>query len=188
MSLVLAALLALSHPPALADMAVAADTIEPLALDAPLWLVSSETAPGSPEVAATALLLAAIGYHESGFSERVRRCLVRGPGGSVGAYQLLGSHALGGWTADEVCASDDVSARAALGVLRRHRDRCPTCVPAQWVAGYASGDMGRGSRAAREIVGVWSTLCRASGLVCEPYSRGGPSWIVMPSQHLRRMI
>ena len=175
-ALILAALLRLTHPPTVDDAARAADVLAPVAFDRPLWAVPSEVADGSAEVPATALLLAAIGYHESGFQHSVGSCRVRGPGGSVTHYQLLGSHALAGWTIDEVCASNEVAARAALGVVELHARRCPRCVPAQWVAGYASGDMGKGSRAAREIVGIWATLCRASGLVCDPYTTARPRW------------
>lgn len=175
-ALILAALLRLTHPPTVDDAARAADVLAPVAFDRPLWAVPSEVAPESPEVPATALLLAAIGYHESGFQHSVGSCRVRGPGGSVTHYQLLGSHALAGWTIDEVCASNEVAARAALGVVELHARRCPRCVPAQWVAGYASGDMGKGSKAAREIVGIWATLCRTSNLVCDPYATARPRW------------
>lgn len=175
-ALILAALLSLTHPPTIDDAQRAADVLAPVALDRPLWAVPSEVAPDSPEVPATALLLAAIGYHESGYQHAVGSCRVRGPGGSVTHYQLLGSHALAGWTVDEVCASHEVAARAALGVIELHARRCPSCVPAQWIAGYASGDMGKGSRAAREIAGIWSTLCKGAGLTCDPYSRARPVW------------
>lgn len=175
-ALVLAALMSLTHPPALDDAARAADVLAPVALDAPLWPVPSELAPDAAEVPATALLLAAIGYHESGYQPAVGSCRVRGPGGSVTHYQLLGSGSLAGWTEAEVCASNEVAARAALRVVRLHAHRCPRCIPAQWIAGYASGDMGKGSRAAREIAGIWSTLCRGAGLVCDPYATARPTW------------
>lgn len=178
-ALILAALLRLTHPPTIDDAARAADVLAPVALDAPLWPVPSELAPDAAEVPATALLLAAIGYHESGFQEAVGSCRLRGPGpggGSVTHYQLLGSGSLAGWTEAEVCASNEVAARAALRVVRLHAHRCPTCVPGQWIAGYASGDMGRGSKAAREIAGIWSTLCRGAGLVCDPYATARPTW------------
>lgn len=175
-ALILAALLSLTHPPTIDDAQRAADVLAPVALDRPLWAVPSEVAPDAPETAATALLLAAIGYHESGFQHAVGSCRVRGPGGSVTHYQLLGTHALGGWTVDEVCASNEVAARAALGVVELHARRCPTCVPAQWVAGYASGDMGKGSKAAREISDIWASLCRAGGLTCDPYAAERPKW------------
>lgn len=178
-ALILAALLRLTHPPTIYDAARAADVLAPVALDAPLWPVPSELAPDAAEVPATALLLAAIGYHESGFQEAVGSCRLRGPGpggGSVTHYQLLGSGSLAGWTEAEVCASNEVAARAALRVVRLHAHRCPTCVPGQWIAGYASGDMGKGSKAAREIAGIWSTLCRGAGLVCDPYATARPTW------------
>lgn len=175
-ALILAALLRLTHPPTIYDAARAADVLAPVALDAPLWPVPSELAPDAAEVPATALLLAAIGYHESGFQEAVGSCRLRGPGGSVTHYQLLGSGSLAGWTESEVCASNEVAARAALRVVRLHAHRCPTCVPGQWIAGYASGDMGKGSKAAREIAGIWSTLCRGAGLVCDPYATARPTW------------
>ena|GEM_PF-2936993 len=172
----LAALLALTHPPTLADATVAAESIEPVALDAPLWPVPSEVAPDSPEVAATGLLLAAIGFHESRFDERVRRCLTPGEGGAVSAYQLLGPSALNGWVKSEVCASDDIAVRAALGVVARHARRSARLTPAQWVAGYASGDPGKGSRAAREIVQIWAGMCQRAGLVLDPYNHVRPAW------------
>lgn len=172
----LAALLALHTPPTEADARAAAPIIVSVAEDRPLWPVPTLDGAESPEAAATAALVGAIGFHESRFQPDVIGCRVRGPGGSVTAYQLLGSHALGGWTVAEVCASPEIATRAALRVLELHRNRCSACVPAQWVAGYASGDPGKGSKAANEIVGIWSTLCRSMGVVCAPYARTAPRW------------
>lgn len=175
-ALLLAALLALAHPPAESDARAFVESVAPVALDRPLWPVAHDEAADSAEVAATGLLLSAIGYHESMLLPAVATCATRGPGGSVTAYQLLGTHALAGWTVAEVCASPEIATRAALGVLELHGRR-GLLVPAQVVAGYASGDAARGSRAAREIVGIWVTLCRSARVECSPFSFARPRWI-----------
>lgn len=175
-ALLLAALLALSHPPTEADARVFVDAAAPVALDRPLWPVPHDEAADSAEVAATGLLLGAVAFHESRMAQDVATCRTRGPGGSVTAYQLLGPVALSGWSVAEVCASPEIASRAALGVLELHARR-RLLVPAQVVAGYASGDAARGSRAAREIVGIWVTLCRSARVECSPYSFARPRWI-----------
>jgi hypothetical protein len=46
-----------------------------------------------------------------------------------------------------------------------------------WIAGYASGDMGVGSKAARDITNMWVTACKRVGLVCPAYaSNVAPTW------------
>lgn len=167
---------------ALATMALApgapvervADLCTAEALDRPLWPVASEEAAESAEVAASAALLASIAIHESGLDPRVGNCRILGPRNAASWWQL---ESLDGWTRAEVCASPEVAARVALGVLTMHRRRCATCVPAQIVNGYAGGDPGKGSRAAREIVNLWATLAKRVGVVVFPYSREVPRWL-----------
>lgn len=174
-ALVLSTLLALpratvpGYPEAAAR---AADVCATVALDAPLWPVSSEVAEGSPEVAATALLCSSIAYHESGLDERVGDCRTLGPRSAATWWQL--EERLG-WARDEVCASPFLAARVAIGHLVMHRRRCPSCGAQAWIHGYGSGDMGKPSRAGREIGNLWAHACKRAGLTCPGWG-GDPVW------------
>jgi hypothetical protein len=163
-ALLLAALLSVPHPPTETDARALASVVAVAALDRPLWPVVSELAPESAEVAATGLLLLAIGYHESGADPRVADCRLRGNDDTVTAFQLLGRVALAGYSKAELCASPHLAAYAGLRVLELQRNRCPACGPAAWVAGYASGDMGKVTRPAREILGIYWRFARGAGV------------------------
>lgn len=170
-ALVLAALLGFRHGPlTAADEAryeALSATIADVALDSPAWEVASEEADGSPEVAATALLLASVAQHESGILESVGTCRVLGPSRAASYFQL---ESLAGYAREDVCSSPDLAARIAASILVRHRRRCPRCPALALVAAYASGDPGKGSRAAREIVSMWVSASRSAGLTVRPYA------------------
>ena len=163
-ALCLAALLSVPHPPSEANALALADVVAVAALDRPLWPVVTEVAPTSPEVAATALLLLAIGYHESGSLPQVADCRVLGPSASIGYFQLLGHVSLAGYSKAELCGNTQLQAYASLRVLEIHRNRCPRCGVTPWVAGYASGSMGTVTKPAREIVGIYWRFATRAGL------------------------
>lgn len=125
------------------------------------WLPGSAPLPFTPELSALALV--AIAYGESRFSAEVADCRRIGHDlPSVTAWQIHGWWAFGPFTAAELCASPSRAAKRALWVLAQHKERCGT--PASVFRGYASGNCGRDSRAAREHCRRWKRLARRSGL------------------------
>lgn len=129
--------------------------------------------PGDDGALATGLMLVAIGFHESKFAEKVRRCRPA-PGKYLGLYQILPGPNTQPHTAAEVCASDVVQARLALAVLARSQRRCPRCTPSYALRAYASGDGGRDTREAREIIDIWYRAASSVGLQVYPHSRKAP--------------
>ena len=128
---------------------------------------------GDSGLTATSLMLVAIGYHESKFDEKTRRCLPR-PGKYLGLYQILPGANTKPHTVKEVCASDALQARLALRVLQRTLDRCPSCSPVHALRAYASGSAGVDSKEAREITNLWQRAALGVGLTVYPYSREQP--------------
>ena len=128
---------------------------------------------GEEGALATGLMLVAIGFHESKFQEKTRRCLPR-RGAYLGLFQLQPGPNTRPFTAAEVCASDALQARLALGVLRRARERCKVCGAAYAVRAYASGDGARSSKEAREITELWSRIAQGAGLRVFPHARTSP--------------
>jgi hypothetical protein len=137
----------------------------------PLWS-------GASGKTATATLLLAIAIHESGLRADVQRCERGGDGGrSKGLFQLMHPVATAPFDLEELCASAGIQAAAALRVLWRHRDVCPSCAPRRWITGYASGDGARDSDAAREIASLWVSLSRKAGLLVSPDAVRRSPWI-----------
>lgn len=132
--------------------------------------------PGDDGLLATTLMLVAIGYHESTFHEKTRRCLPR-PGAYLGLFQILPGPNTRPHTIAEVCASDALQARLALRVIKRARDRCPRCTPAFLVRAYASGDGGIKSKEARDITNLWTRSSAFVNLRVFPFSREAPQKI-----------
>lgn len=149
--LVLAAIL--SVPRADADRArlsAVANDVATVATEAPF---------GSKE--ATALALVAIAQHESGFAADVQTCRRNGDGGrSVSLWQLQGPWAWDGHTRAEVCASPELAATLALGVLSRHA-RCGTY--GGMFRGYASGSCATKSDAGEALCRSWVRLLGRAG-------------------------
>ncbi len=169
-ALIVAAMFSLSNPSSEGEKArlrEIASSIASESREAPFW-------EGDKGALATGLMLVAIGFHESKFQEKTRRCLPR-PGRYLGLYQLLPGPNTRPHTAAEVCASDGLQARLALRVLRRARDRCPSCSPVYALRAYASGDGGVKSKEAREITELWQKASRGVGLQVFPYARREPA-------------
>lgn len=128
------------------------------------WLPGSAPLPFTPELSALALV--AIAYGESRFSAEVSDCRRIGHDlPSVTVWQLYGTWAFGPFTAAELCASTSRAAERALWVLAQHKERCGT--PASVFRGYASGNCGRDSRAARWHCRRWERLARRAGLAAK---------------------
>lgn len=174
--LVLAALSALPRPPGgtAETRREAVDAIVAAASERPLFERAAGS-DGTAEIAATALVLAAIAQHESSFDPRVGSCRVRG-GGAISYFQLLGAFSLGGHSQAEVCASPTLAARLALRVLHLQKRRCKSCTIPSWLAGYASGSPARPSRASRETEKLLVALARHASLRLPPSATAAPSW------------
>lgn len=174
--LVLAALSALPRPPGgtAESRTEAVEAIVAAARDRPLF-ERGEGSDGSAEVAATALVLAAVAQHESSFDPRVGSCKVRG-GGAISYFQLLGAWSLGGHTQAEVCASPALAAQLALRVLHLQKRRCKGCAISSWLAGYASGTPSRPSRASRETEKVLVALAGHASLRLPASPGAAPAW------------
>jgi hypothetical protein len=145
-----------------------------VATAAPLWQTQSPN-DESPEVAATALLLVAIAQHESSFEPRVGDCRVKGPGGAIGYFQLMGFFALDGHSEHDVCGSTSLGAELALRVLRTHQ--CRHCAPDRWLNGYASGRPDLSTKASRETRAIWVKLAAKAKLKVFPLATTSPHWI-----------
>lgn len=180
-ALVLAAILAVPFPPPEPHARALADAIADASHAAPLWVTGDAQEEGDIPAgeAATAAVLAGIAYHEVGFLERFARCRCRGAecdfGRALGSWQLNGPLSRDGHDRAAICADDTLQARLAIGVLRRHQARAKT-LPAM-LRGFASGDPGMHTKAARELAGNVAKVCERMGLVCgqTPRWKGPPS-------------
>lgn len=141
-ALTLAAILSLL--PATADQVAERARLDPLAAAiAAAVLAGPLPFEGPAAKEASALLLAATAWHESGFDARVLDCRRRGSRGDASAFQLLGVMARGGHSVTEVCASMPLAARLALRVFVHHAKRCKWGGIASAWAGYGTGSCGR---------------------------------------------
>lgn len=127
---------------------------------APIW-----DRPGGKE--ATALALAAIAKHESGVQRAVAVCKILGDDGdrvpTVSMFQLKKGKAWWGYTQPELCDINQVAAAdAALKTLALHK-RGAWSIDFLF-RGYASGNGGVQSRAAREISSIWYVYMRRINL------------------------
>ncbi|HEU4405227.1 MAG TPA: hypothetical protein VFS43_08050 [Polyangiaceae bacterium] len=149
------------------------------ALD-PLWgapVALDDDTPVPAHVAATATLLWAIGAHESGMREEVRRCAIKGDQGrSIGLFQLQRGWTWAGNAQGDICASDALQVRLALRVLKTYRSMSRGAPPRFWINGYASGDGGRPTRASKEIRDLWERFSTRVGLRVFPASGAAPVW------------
>jgi hypothetical protein len=171
--LTLAAVTALAPPTDVADAArlkEAARAIAAAAEATPLW-------PSDAGRAATASLLVAIAFHESGLREDVQRCRVRGDRGrSLGMFQLMRDASWSDVAPQTICDSDALQARLAAGALSRFRRVCEACFPQRWINGYASGDVRKPTRAASEIALLWIDISARHRLVVRPNQTDPPTW------------
>ncbi|MGN6107784.1 MAG: hypothetical protein ACTHU0_21940 [Kofleriaceae bacterium] len=112
---------------------------------------------------AAALALVAIAFHESAFRADVATCKrVGNPDPSITLFQLNGAYGRGPYSQAELCASNKLAAERALYIFAHHGSRCGT--PAGWFRGYAAGNCGRVSGAARRQCAIWERLAKRAGL------------------------
>lgn len=131
---------------------------------------------GEEGALATSLMLVAIGFHESKFQEKTRRCAT--PRRKyLGMFQILPGPNTRPYKPAEVCASDALQSHLALRILRRAREHCKVCAPAYAVRAYASGDGSVKSKEAQQILDLWSRSAEKIGLRVYPYARTSPHWI-----------
>ena len=180
-ALTLSVLLALPHPPAEDHARALSEAIANAAHQSPLWVTgdAGETDGAIPAgEAATAAVLVGVGYHESGFLERIARCRYRGlegdRGRSLGSWQLQGPVSHGAHNRVTICESDAIQAERAVAVLMMHR----RTGLAGMLHAFASGDAAKPSRAGRELAANVAAACRRFGLVCGTtprWEKGPPS-------------
>ena len=180
-ALILSVLVALPHPPPEAHARALSEAIATAAHDAPLWATGDggETPDAIPAgEAATAAVLVGIGFHESGFLERLARCQYRGAEGdhgrSLGTWQLQGRLSWGPYTRVEICDSDALQAERAVEVLQIHRRRGVSLDG--MLRAFASGNAATYTRAGRELAGNVASACRRFGLTCGVV----PRWVKGP--------
>jgi hypothetical protein len=144
----------------------------------PLWgepVELQEDGEVPAHVAATATLLWAIAYHESGLRQSVRDCRVAGDNGrSMGLFQLMKGWAWQGHSKEEICGSDEVQARLALALLHRYRAMSPHTTPMFWINGYASGNGGLTTQQATGVRHLWERFSRRAGIEVFALSRTIP--------------
>jgi hypothetical protein len=140
---ILAAILSLL--PARADRALEAERLAPFAESIEVAVAVAPELPfrGPEARLGAALALVAIAWHESNFAAEVLDCRKRGAAGDVTAFQLLGKHARGGYTVEELCASPVLAAGRAVAVLTSAARACPRAPASAAFQGYASGRCGR---------------------------------------------
>ena len=129
----------------------------------------SETKPFAGEAAseATALALASVAGHESGFWSKVQDCSICYPGSpfcdkgrSISLYQFhVGSGAWRGYTRQEICGSNVIATGLALRILNRH---AKANHPLGLFRGYARG--GR-AQAAWEMHQMFAYATRKADIV-----------------------
>lgn len=101
---------------------------------------------------ATALLLTAVAWHESGFRKDVETCqgpLAKGDDGrSIGLFQIMQGKNRQGYSAKEICSDRKLQVRLGLHVLRRAKERCGGS-PLVWLQAYGAGRCDLPHRSAR---------------------------------------
>jgi len=102
---------------------------------------------------ATAILLSAVAWHESGFRKDVDICKgarSKGDHGlSVGLLQVMKGRNYEGHSATEICENRRLGIRLGLHVLRRAKETCHGG-PRLWLQSYAAGFCGVDSSSARD--------------------------------------
>ncbi|MCC6559700.1 MAG: hypothetical protein IT372_42835 [Polyangiaceae bacterium] len=171
--LVLSAILALAHPPAV-DVVADRAHLEALAAaiteavierdDLAHWLPGGALPlpfPGPRSREAAALALVAIAHHESAFSPRVSDCRRVGTDHpSITAWQLWGRFARGPYSIEALCGDPRLAAERALWILAYHADRGRSARSV--FDAYASGSCGVRTRSGARVLGRWRRLMSAA--------------------------
>lgn len=176
-SLILAAMVELFHPKHQAvsymrePLSEAQKRYEEMAADIAEVAFEEDEAPlfdGPAGREATALLLTAIAWHESGFRKDVETChgpIAKGDQGrSIGLFQIIRGPNREGHSAKEICSDRKLQVRLGLHVLRRAKEFCGG-PPLVWLQAYGSGRCNLSHRASRN-------MCAAFERVGKPHFEG----------------
>ncbi len=110
---------------------------------------------------ATAVLLSAVAWHESGFRKDVDICKgVRSKGDnglSVGLLQVMKGRNYEGHSAMEICQDRRLAIRLGLHVLRRAKETCRGG-PRLWLQSYAAGFCGVDSSSSRDACAAFERV------------------------------
>jgi len=110
---------------------------------------------------ATAILLSAVAWHESGFRKDVDICkgiLSKGDKGrSVGLLQVMKGRNYEGHSATEICQNRRLAIRLGLHVLRRAKETCHGG-PRLWLQSYAAGGCGVRSSSSRDACAAFERV------------------------------
>jgi hypothetical protein len=110
---------------------------------------------------ATAVLLSAVAWHESGFRKDVDICKgVRSKGDkgrSVGLLQVMKGRNYEGHSALEICQDRRLAIRLGLHVLRRAKETCHGG-PRVWLQSYAAGGCSVHSSSARDACAAFERV------------------------------
>jgi hypothetical protein len=132
---------------------------------------------------ATALLLTAVAWHESGFRKDVETChgpLAKGDDGrSIGLFQIMRGSNRQGYSAKQICSDRKLQVRLGLHVLRRAKERCGGA-PIVWLQAYGAGRCHLAHRSARNKCAAFERIGKKhfEGLSCK--STGPVSFIEKP--------
>jgi Transglycosylase SLT domain len=110
---------------------------------------------------ATAVLLSAVAWHESGFRKDVDICKgIRSKGDnglSVGLLQVMKGRNYEGHSAREICEDRKLAIRLGLHVLRRAKETCHGG-PRAWLQSYAAGGCGVNSTSSRDACAAFERV------------------------------
>jgi hypothetical protein len=152
---------------------IAADMVE-VASDSPLYLqddtMEDEQDDDSAPIRATALSLAAVAAHESGFKKSVQNCTICFPknewcnfGQSFTLYQLQSTVSFGPYTQTELCADNKKATERARFVLSLY---IKYGSPLRMFDGYARGNIGASAcLPARETYQIFWRMLQSEELV-----------------------
>jgi hypothetical protein len=140
---------------------------------------------------ATAILLSAVAWHESGFRKDVDICKgIRSKGDkgrSVGLLQVMKGRNYEGHSATEICQNRRLAIRLGLHVLRRAKETCHGG-PRVWLQSYAAGGCGVRSSSSRDACAAFERVgqkhllgisCSSAGPVSSRPTSEPPS-LVLP--------
>jgi hypothetical protein len=116
---------------------------------------------GPADREATAILLSAVAWHESGFRKDVDICKgVRSKGDkgrSVGLLQVMKGRNYEGHSALEICQDRRLAIRLGLHVLRRAKETCHGG-PRVWLQSYAAGGCSVPSSSSRDACAAFERV------------------------------
>lgn len=131
---------------------------------------------GDSAIEATALLLYAVMYHESGLRPHIEHCdCTRGDGdcdkGHAFGLPQLHAEWFQGHPRDEVCSNRTLQVELAMDLLAKEKKFCGGS-PRHWVAGYHAGNSCVALGYASNVDGVFRTLLSRAQIRIAPNGKG----------------